>query len=76
MVGRHAASPGLTRHLARRRIRDMFRWIGSFLRFLRDRWQAAATMDQRLEGAKHDPSRTKDADYEKLKENGRIGPLF
>lgn len=44
------------------------------LRFLRDRWHAASEMDRRLDGAKHDPTLTKEADYEKLKENGRILP--
>ena len=54
----------------------MFAKVGAFLRFLRRQWGSAAAMDRRLDGAKHDPSRTKDADYEKLKENGRITPWW
>ena len=57
------------------RIIGMFARIGTFLRFLRRGWRSAAALDRRLDGAKHDPAMTKDADYERLKEIGRIGPF-
>ena len=66
----------MTRAGRARTITGMFAKVGAFLRFLRRQWGAAAAMDRRLDGAKHDPSRTKDADYEKLKENGRITPWW
>jgi hypothetical protein len=66
----------LTPDVRGRRIIGMFATIGALLRFLRRQWGSAVAMDRRLDAAKHDPALNKEADYEKLKENGRITPWW
>ena len=53
-----------THHVVRRAWIGLLRW-----------WRDTAALDRRLNTAKHDPARHMDADYEKLRDDGRINPF-